>query len=360
MKILFIGRIDFPEKSGGDGVQMYRYKEWFESNGNKVTLFTKNIYGYSFDTIHLFNVDKIYELLYQLSFVKLDKNTKLILHTIHQKKTTFRKAILSSRLGNTTNAKIFNILKFYFKILKYKRVKLSLFPLIFSIPFIKYDQFLNRVSYYHFLSKKEKKWFEKDYCYTVSGRRSIVFPNGIEKNVFFNKNKPLLLRKIDIIIVGRIEPMKNTLNAVKFLKEHFSQKNIVICGKENPYYKSYMKLFFSEIDNCSQIKYIGEVNKNKLSSLLNDSKILILPSLNEVYPLVEIESINCGCIVVGTKYSASDLCHKNYDSYFQCNPYDLENIKRVLDKIFIQINKKHRFNYPTISSWDKVLNNLKI
>jgi len=86
MKILFIGRIDFPEKSGGDGVQMYRYKEWFESNGNKVTLFTKNIYGYSFDTIHLFNVDKIYELLYQLSFVKLDKNTKLILHTIHQKK----------------------------------------------------------------------------------------------------------------------------------------------------------------------------------------------------------------------------------------------------------------------------------
>jgi len=125
--------------------------------------------------------------------------------------------------------------------------------------------------------------------------KSIVIPNFYSPNFKFQATD----RPNDCIFVGRLVSDKG----IEFLMEAFkntpSHIKLTICG-DGPLLGDLIKKI-KELELEKRIEFLREVEPNKLPSILNTYKMLIVPSRwEEPFGLVALEGLACGCIVVCT------------------------------------------------------------
>lgn len=130
------------------------------------------------------------------------------------------------------------------------------------------------------------------------------------KDIYFDKN----IKKNNIFLyVGRATDPVKRFNLVK---ESVSQvengeKNLKICGTENPNFGN----------------YLGVIKDNELNELYNSSKYVLLPSSAEGIGLPMIESMICGTIPITC---SDNLTAKEFSPLdFICEP----NAKSIINKI---------------------------
>ena len=144
---------------------------------------------------------------------------------------------------------------------------------------------------------------------------------GSDPNIFFSDNS-ILSREKCFIFVGQLIPRKgiNSLSiAFKKFHQKFPEWKLKIYGNGE------LKTL---IENCNGIDFFDFASPEEIALALRSSRFLVLPSLEDHWPLVVSESALSGCgLILSDKIGNSHefLTKKNGFSFKSNSPDDLYN-----------------------------------
>lgn len=189
----------------------------------------------------------------------------------------------------------------------FQSMKIRRLILWFLKPFRDYDTIFSKesINYYH---KKS----------------AFIIPNGIEVNMYSNKNtipKPFIF-----IIVGRLEKMKNhefLINVVNELREFDFELNIVGTGILEASLKSQV----SQLNLNGKVHFLGA--SEDVPELLSQSHCLLLPSLWEAFPIVLLEAAAANIPVITTPVGSVPSFINSNEGYL----VDLNKFKEAMIEV---------------------------
>jgi len=130
---------------------------------------------------------------------------------------------------------------------------------------------------------------------------STIIPDPYDTSVF--RLQPGVIRDRELIFVGRLVSDKGIdllLNAIAILGKQGFTPHLTIVGvgpEEDALREQALQLGISK-----QIEFAGMNQEHALATLLNQHRILVVPSRwHEPFGIVALEGIACGCVVVGSE-----------------------------------------------------------
>ncbi len=133
-----------------------------------------------------------------------------------------------------------------------------------------------------------------------------VIYNGIDLRAI-NDAAPLKKKKFDVIFVGRLVYQKNPellVRTVRFLVNDSPDINVCILG--NGYLLQKLLHVANTLNVNEYIDFVGEIrDRGKVFQYLKSSKVFVLPSRFEGFPLTTVEAGACGIpiVVVNSKWN---------------------------------------------------------
>ena len=150
-------------------------------------------------------------------------------------------------------------------------------------------------------------------AYTNINSNITVVKNGIDK--FWKSNKSYK-NSNNIIYVGNIKKHKNVSLLIDSFKNiDNSSFKLLLIGSSNNYLK---KINF----NNDNIKFIDEVDREKLVEYYNNARLLVLPSKYEGFGFTPLESMACDCPALVSDFSAIREICKDGAYYFNLDKKD--------------------------------------
>jgi glycosyltransferase involved in cell wall biosynthesis len=146
-----------------------------------------------------------------------------------------------------------------------------------------------------FLTNAQKQSYKK-LCFFKKKMeyQSVIINNFIESN-YIIQNKTNNLRVINVLFVGMLSYFKGVsdlINLIEMFRKNSRIKFSIVgngpLGKDVPNYEN--------------VKYLGSINHDFIYDIYDNNNILILPSYTEVFPLVILEAMARGLVIL-----ASDL-----------------------------------------------------
>jgi glycosyltransferase involved in cell wall biosynthesis len=122
-------------------------------------------------------------------------------------------------------------------------------------------------------------------------------PNGVDPLSFSASSAPFEDRRY-VLFVGRIDPHKNQLGAIRALRG--SGLPLVIAGHDHPHHPGYSAQCRAE--GGDWVTFTGQVHHDsaQLADLYHGARVHLLPSWFETTGLVSLEAALSGCSVVST------------------------------------------------------------
>jgi glycosyltransferase involved in cell wall biosynthesis len=184
-------------------------------------------------------------------------------------------------------------------------------------------------------SKKEEddliKLLKKSIC-------TSVLPNFVKVD---NLTQDLIISDIKILkllFLSRIEEKKGLEFLFKALEKLSFIFELTVAGSGNSDYINSLKQLAIKLNLNSRINWIGQVNPDEKFKVLNQHHLLILPSYDENFANVIIESLSVGTAVLTTYHVGLADFVINNDLGWVCKQDSLE-INQTLEKIHSQSEK---------------------
>lgn len=166
-----------------------------------------------------------------------------------------------------------------------------------------------------------------------------VIHNGADIKAI--KNTKASKAKYDIIFVGRLAYQKNPellIKSIKLLKKEFPKIKVCFIGDGEKREK--LVSMTNKLNLSKNIKFTGKIkDRKKVFQYMKSSKIFVLPSIFEGFPLTVVEANACGLPIITTNYKLNRTTHfiDGNGIITESNPQGLANaIKYLLN------NKKER------------------
>ncbi len=121
--------------------------------------------------------------------------------------------------------------------------------------------------------------------------KTFVIPNYVETDRFAPDSRQS--KDFDVIFVGRLSPQKNVAALLEALSDLEVKSLIIGSGELRDELQSQYG------DASGKIKWEGNIPNSELPSVMNRSRIFILPSHYEGHPKTLIEAMSCGMPVIG-------------------------------------------------------------
>ena len=197
----------------------------------------------------------------------------------------------------------------------------------------------------------------------MKSKNIFISPNGVDINLI-NYSKPLN-KKYDIIYVGRLVYQKRVdllVESISYVKSTIKSVKLCIIGSGEELNK--LKEIAKKLKLEDNIDFIGEINDhNKIFSYMKASKIFVLPSRFEGFPLTALEANACGLPIITT----SDVLNRTKDFISNNGLISEPSPKNLSEKIiFLLKNEKKRKemgDYGRIKTkkydWDKITYDLE-
>lgn len=155
-----------------------------------------------------------------------------------------------------------------------------------------------------------------------------VIYNGIN---FYQIEHTLNDRKITILTVATLIKRKNidlVIRAIKEINTNYANIKLVVVGQGIE--EKNLKNIAKELEIENKVDFVGQVDNKKVYQLMQQSKIFLLPSVNEGFGIVYAEAMNNGCFTIGTENEGIDG--------FIINGYNGFLVKPELNSIVEKLN----------------------
>ena len=180
------------------------------------------------------------------------------------------------------------------------------------------------------------KFYDKKIHVIYNPIKDVYFDGNIKKNNTF-------------LYVGRaFDPVKR-FNLVResLLKIKDGEKNIKICGSQNPNFGN----------------YLGVIKDQELNKLYNSSKYVLLPSSSEGIGLPMIEGIICGAIPItcsdnltAKEFSPADFICKPDDQSIVNKLAELNKEYKVKRELALKFGKKYKIQFDKKNIATNIIN----
>jgi glycosyltransferase involved in cell wall biosynthesis len=153
----------------------------------------------------------------------------------------------------------------------------------------------------------------------------VAVPNGVDPQSF-TPSPGSYAERAHVLFVGRIDPHKNQLGAIRALRG--SGLPLVVAGEDHPHHPGYAQQCRDE--GAGWVTFTGQVGHDSaaLADLYRDARVHILPSWFETTGLVSLEAALSGCSVVSTERGHAEEYLGAMAWY--CNPSDPASIRRAV------------------------------
>jgi glycogen synthase len=130
---------------------------------------------------------------------------------------------------------------------------------------------------------------------------SVVIPNPYDDATF--RRLPAIERAKDLIFVGRLVSDKGVhllIEALAQLRSRGLRPSLTIVGKGPE--EASLRAQAQAAHVATQVSFVGWHGKAELARLLNEHRLIVVPSLwQEPFGIVALEGIACGCVAVGSE-----------------------------------------------------------
>lgn len=151
---------------------------------------------------------------------------------------------------------------------------------------------------------------EKILSFNVPAERMTIIPAGVQENIFFPRGEKKSLRQqlklsekdTILLFVGNLIPVKGLKFLFRAFKQvcekHSSIKMIIIGGGD---LEVSLKKFAHTLGIEPNIIWAGRKTHSEIPFWMSAVDFLVLPSLNEGYPMVVLEALACGTPVIASR-----------------------------------------------------------
>lgn len=199
----------------------------------------------------------------------------------------------------------------------------------------------------------QKMWLKE------KGAKKVDFvPNGITKDVF-SKVQPTNKYKDKFIIsyIGRIQKYKGLDQVIKVLPKLNEDVIFMAIGEDAGDKERLIKLS-EELRVSNRVFFTGKIKEQEKLSLLDASKVFILPSEWEAFGIVILEAMARGKVIISTKTEGGRYLIKKENGFLYPNNNlkQLEEILKTLTKVDLKkyealnIKKAREFDWSNIVS----------
>lgn len=168
-----------------------------------------------------------------------------------------------------------------------------------------------------------------------------VIPNGINYSDWQSVNENSLLinnhNSFKVLFVGTLEARKgfvDLINAVKILRKEHSNIELYLVGKHSQYSKRILNKEKQHI-NKGWLKVKGALPREELKNYYYLAEVVCFPSWFENAPIVCLEAMACGSIVIGSSNSGmAEIIRDGIDGFLvepKKPPLLAECIKKVMN-----------------------------
>lgn len=166
---------------------------------------------------------------------------------------------------------------------------------------------------YEYIVSVSKSIMQETVFYNKINNKVRVIENYIDSNEVKSKSrqKQSDIEKIDLVYIGRLEEYKNPIKFIKIVKgitEYIDDISAVIIG-EGPLFNKCNELI-ATLKLERNIKVIGFLNNP--FPIINDSKIVIVPSDREGFGLVAVEGMILGKPIIASNVGGLKEVVDNY------------------------------------------------
>ena len=151
-----------------------------------------------------------------------------------------------------------------------------------------------------------------------------IMPSGIPQNTIIDRSDDELNKNnMKIVTCANFKKRKNIDLIIKACKQIKNVELTVIGDGKN-------RQKLEKIDK--NVKFTGRLEQSRVTDIMRESDVFILPSINETLGMVYLEAMAANCITVCTKNDGIDGIIKNGENGFLVTP-SVEDIINVLHKI---------------------------
>lgn len=290
-------------------------------------------------------------------------------------------------LNNKYRSRIIKFFKFYYiiyKLLKRNKVDyiyLYMSPTVAILVFpFKFFFNVKIVSWfghtrYNFITKLSLKYFTDIWLNAIKSfapfkTKNIYFVGqGVRKDIFYPNYQ--IEKEFDFITVGRISPIKQLLETVRYIdmysKNYHKKITLLICGdaftNSDQIYKNKLLNLISEKNLDKQVTITGMLNREELISKLWTSKIFFFLVPGGIGK-ASLEAMACGMPMIMPSPESKNFFDDKISKYIICNRDDksilnLMNKNLSLNKDeYISINKIIRKSFENKYSLESFTNRI--
>jgi glycosyltransferase involved in cell wall biosynthesis len=131
-----------------------------------------------------------------------------------------------------------------------------------------------------------------------SVKNDVLVPNGSPAKIRATTRREWQDRDIDLIVVGRVEPRKRTLELARYAANQ--GRRLTIVGPLLAPDTAFGEAFQAVLRDSPLLTWTGPVAEDAVLELMGRSKVLVNASWVEVQSLVELEAAHLGCYVVSS------------------------------------------------------------
>ena len=171
----------------------------------------------------------------------------------------------------------------------------------------------------------------------IDKSRTVVVPNGIDRNLFHPCPRGEARRRLGLagrgrlaLVVGNMVAVKNPAAAVRAVFR-LPRVELVLAGS-GPLEQS-LKLLAEGLGLASRVRFLGPVDHARIPELMAACDCLVLPSLSEGEPNAVLEALASGRPVAASRVGGVPyLVHEGLNGHL-AEPGDVEGLAAAMDRV---------------------------
>jgi len=202
----------------------------------------------------------------------------------------------------------------------------------------------------------------------IEKNKILILPDSVDLDIFKPKD---IDKEYDLITVARFDPIKRIDNLIKLTKSLTKYKpNIKVAIGGDGSEKENLKKLVKELELEDNIIFLGYIDN--VQNFLQQSRIFVLTSEREGFPMTVLESMGCGlACIVSNVGDINDLIEDGLNSFIINDCNDIESYKKRVeqllddDKLYNDISKmaiktvREKFTYKNARNiWERIIKDL--
>lgn len=179
----------------------------------------------------------------------------------------------------------------------------------------------------------------------------------------FGKRTRIRERPVDIVFLGRLEPVKGVGNIIQALPNIIDQyPNLQMKFIGTGGQRAELETFVEEHNISDHVTFTGWIDREEVPDHLNNAQILLMPSVSEGVPKTILEAMSCGTIPIATPVGGIPDIVEDGKNGFLLKNTNPETIERTISSVLnrddldvISANAHHyirnNYSYDVVRDW---------